>query len=299
MIKGVNFSSWLFALAVLIGGCKEIPPNIDFSDPVVLAKDTTYITNDLPSGIKNNVLIEDISGVKCNNCPKAAKIAHDIQDNNAEGRVVVMTLHIMELPQLTSPYSTSNDTFNTVVSSEIATTRYIGNISGLPTGGINRKVFDGQTQTYLSYTTWESHVDELLKEEAKAAIDLEVAAKENRKFLVNVTSTFLESDETPVYMSIYLTESKIISKQLSTDGPIDDYEHNYILRQGITNVSGIKLADKVEEGRVFEKGVEFEIPNKYDLENCNIVVLLTKADSKPDPTPDDYQVIQCAEVSVL
>ena len=104
-----QFGLWVTLLFIF--GCTEVPPFIDFSEPILLAKDTTYITTDIPQNVLKNVLIEDISGVKCNNCPKAADIAHDIQGKNDLGRVVVMTLHSNKYGAFTAPYSDSKDTF--------------------------------------------------------------------------------------------------------------------------------------------------------------------------------------------
>lgn len=51
-------------VSLLILSCGEIPPFVDFSEPILLARDTTYITNDIPSTALKNVLLEDISGGK-------------------------------------------------------------------------------------------------------------------------------------------------------------------------------------------------------------------------------------------
>lgn len=282
-----------FLISLTVFSCKEIPPAIDFSEPVLLARDTTYVTTDLPSDPVKNVLIEDISGVKCNNCPKAAEIAHKTQDKNGAGRVVVMTLHSKNYAAFTAPFEDSKDTFNTDEATQIVENLYIGNVLGLPTGGVDRKVFGGETQSLISYTTWETRVNEQLLEKPGALLELELIRKTGRTVIVNVKSTFLEKNESPVHLSLFITESHIQSKQKMPDNTYNkDYEHNSILRKGITNYSGLKLADAFEVGRVFEKGFEIEIPEKYTIENCSIVALLNKVEA------DNYEVLQCAEAHI-
>ncbi|MBO6516018.1 MAG: Omp28-related outer membrane protein [Bacteroidia bacterium] len=272
-----------------IMGCKEIPPPIDFSEPILLARDTTYVTTDIPTNPEKSVLIEDISGVKCNNCPKAADVAHDVQKKNP-GRVVVLTLHSTDFAVFTAPYSDSRDTFNTEESTQIVRTLHQGNVAGLPTGGVDRKVFDGETQSLIPYTTWEARVNEQLDLKAKATLDLELIKEAGRRVIANVKTTFTEADATPVYMSVFIVESHILSKQKMPDNSFNpDFEHNSILREGVTTFSGIKLADNVEAGRVFEKGFTIDIPEKYVMEDCSVVVLINKQDEF------NKEVVQCAE----
>ncbi|MBO6515079.1 MAG: Omp28-related outer membrane protein [Bacteroidia bacterium] len=291
-MKNLFQQLWPLAiLVVVVLSCKETPPFIDYSEPILLSKDTTYVTSDLPKNPLKNVLIEDISGVKCNNCPKAAEIAHDIQVKHDEGRVVVLTLHSNNFGVFTGPYSDSRDTFNTDEATLIVD-NLMGSITGLPAGSIDRKVFSGQTQNIISaYESWETYVNIQLNEKPKAWIDLEVLKKEERTYITNIKSTFLEKDETPVFLSIFITESKIESKQKMPDNSYDnEFEHNSILRKAITTYSGLKLADNIDSvGRVFEKGLEIDIPSKYNIDNCSIVVLINKID------PNNKQVIQCVE----
>lgn len=276
------------ALSIL--SCTEVPPFIDFSEPILLARDTTYITSDVPQQVLKNVLIEDISGVACNNCPKAAEIAHEIQAKNSQGRVVVMTLHSTKYAAFTAPFADSKDTFNTIEATEIVS-NLIGEPTGLPAGAIDRKLFDGKTSKInQQYESWESQVDLQLTIGAKAKLELEVIKQQDRKVIANIKTTFVEEDQTPVYLSIFIIESKIKSKQKMPDNTYDkDFEHNSILRKGVTNYAGLLLAQSVEVGRVFEKGLEFEIPAKYNIDNCAIVALINKN------VGNNTEIIQCAE----
>jgi len=278
-------------VSLLILSCGEIPPFVDFSEPILLARDTTYITNDIPSNALKNVLLEDISGVNCNNCPKAAKIAHDIQNNNDPGRVVVMTLHPKTYPQYTAPHPDSKDTFNTQEATDIMSS-LLGEPRGFPAGAVDRKLFDGfQTKLLSEYNAWPTYVNQQLALPSKADLDLTVLREGERTVIANVKTTFLEADATPVYISVFIVESHIISRQTMPAKPTDnyDYEHNSILREGVTLWSGLLLAKSVEKGRVFEKGFKFELPNRYVMENCSIVVLINKNDKQ------STEVLQCIE----
>ena len=61
--------SFFIAIVSALVSCKEEPPAVDFSVPPV---DTTYVDGGIQAGTQlKNVLIEDFTGVKCINCPKA------------------------------------------------------------------------------------------------------------------------------------------------------------------------------------------------------------------------------------
>jgi len=136
-------------VSLLILSCCEIPPFVDFSEPILLARDTTYITNDVPSTVLKNVLLEDISGVRCKNCPKAAKIAHDIQSNNDPGRVVVMTLHSKIYNNNTAPHPAGKNTLNTKKPTEMVSGWLVERM-GWPAGAVVRKLLNGFQTRLLS-----------------------------------------------------------------------------------------------------------------------------------------------------
>ena len=115
-----------------------------------------------------------------------------------------------------------------------------------------------------------------------------------RNFIGNVKATFIEAQTTPVHLSIFITESNIISKQKLPDNSYDkDYINEFILRKGLTPYNGLLLSKEIEIGRVFVKGVEFTVPDKYILENCSLVVLINRV------SPGDNEVLNCIEASFL
>ena len=68
----------------MFSACEEVPPAIDFSEPVVPSKDSTYTVSTEPPAQHKAVLIEDITGVRCINCPDAALKAKDKINKKSE-----------------------------------------------------------------------------------------------------------------------------------------------------------------------------------------------------------------------
>lgn len=68
----------LAALVVFAIGCDKI--------------DNPHKPYSAPSGNKT-VLIKDFTGVRCNNCPEAAEIVHELQHQLGEDRIFIMSVH--------------------------------------------------------------------------------------------------------------------------------------------------------------------------------------------------------------
>ena len=294
-VQSLLFGGFIaFVALAAFNSCSEIPPYIDFSRPIIIYRaDTTYVTTNLPTGVQRNILIEDISGVKCNNCPRAADIAHNIQADNDSGRVIVMTLHSWDFAELTAPYPESKDTLNTDEATRIVQNLHIGNVAGLPAGGIDRLVFEGETQSLIPYWKWEAKANERLAVPAVADLTLTMEVKEDRVMTGTMRTTFLQDIETPILMSLFILENDIKTKQKMPDNTYNkDYKHYSVLRKALTPITGVKLADNAEIGRVYERVFEFEVPEKYVFENCSVVALISTV------TADDNEVLQSAEAHI-
>jgi hypothetical protein len=285
-----SFKFLALGLFVLAFGCKEQPPFIDYNPPIVLAKDTCYMATNIPQKQDKRVVVEDISGVRCVNCPQAATAAHNIKDNNPD-RVTILTLHSNGFSAFTHPYS---DTFNTLEATLIIEQLTIGTIAGLPIGAVQRKIFPGKSGTVTPYGTWAGYAASELLLKADVNVELDVITdKPNRKVTANVKSSFTSANDTAVYLTLILTESHIISEQDSKDSLITRYEHNFILRKTITPYNGILISDKAIMGQVCEKGFEFEIPKKYNYDNCSVVALVHRRE-----IGKNIEILQSAEVEL-
>lgn len=268
------------AAAALFSGCEEVPPFIDYSKKVVLAKDTTYFIDVLPNAEDKNVLIEDLSGVRCVNCPDANVTARNIQAKNPK-RVVVLTLFPTSLKNFTTPFA-GEDTLVTQDAENIMT-QIMKTPTGLPSGAIDRKLFSGEPSITMRETKWEKYTNDQLLLKSKVNTSIEMTKDEGqRKLVANVKTVFTESFNHPVYLTVMLVESDIESKQDTRGGEVEDYIHHHVLRKCITPYNGLQLATTVEKGRVFEKGFEIIVPEKYKFANCSVVAIvnLNEADNK-------------------
>lgn len=277
-------------LAVMFHSCTEIPPFIDFSDGPVVLKDTSYITPQVPGKPPKHALIEDISGVRCVNCPAASETAKQLLSKYGE-KVSLITLHPTSLRQYTTPHQ-GYDTLSTEVA-ELIMTQILGTPAGLPAGAVNRTLFTGENRITMAHTSWEKYVQEEIALFSPVVLENTFSGSEaERKGVLSIKITLAEAVNRPLALSVFLLESDIISKQSTPDGYEEKYKHIHVLREGITPYNGIKLGDSFVAGRVFEKDFEVSFPPKYEYKNCSFVVLIHNADGQ------DKNVIQVNSLDI-
>lgn len=275
-------ASWLYT------ACTEVPPRINYEPEIPLLRDTTYTVNPVPDAENRNAVIEDITGIRCVNCPDAATTAKNIKDGNDDGRVVIVAIHPKSLGFFTAPLD--GDSFNTQEGEDIVQ-NLIGVPRGLPSGPVNRIKFDGESEVTLPPAKWSGYANDVLGQKSKVNLEADLTpVKETRSAIINIKATFLQNDPTPVNLTVMLLEDNIIGHQYTIDGKVDDYVHEHIFRKTITPFSGIQLAESVTAGTVIEKGFSFEVSEDFEFDNCSVVVMVNKVDD------ENKEVLQAKEI---
>lgn len=296
-------------IAFIVASCEEVPPPINYEKSTQL-KDTTYVKTPAPAAQQKHVLLEDVSGVKCVNCPDAAIIAKSILDA-FPGRAFTTVMHpdIPALANFVSPITKSGHEsrfdFRTKDASDIL--QLIGIPGSLPSGFVNRRKFAGQQSRILGRAEWFAKCQEELNGTTPVNIELENKYDEAKKEgVITVKITFTQALSKKYYLSILLTEDSIVDTQEYQD-PItfdvlfdNNYVHKHVLRDVITNATGDPLttndAVTIVAGRTFEKSYTYKTDVsekiKVNPKKAHLLVFVHE-----DATGID--VIQVDEVSVL
>lgn len=279
----MKFSSrpiWQFSVilgALLSFGCKEIPPFIDFSEGPIVLRDTTYVTGGIPAKEYKNVLIEDISGVRCVNCPSASETAKQLL-SKYENQVFLATLHPLTLRQYTTPH-TGYDTLSTE-EAEYIMQNILGTPTGLPAGAVNRQKFEGEDRITMAHTSWEKYCVDEMAEFSPIALECDLIKGDTAsKAIVKTKTTAVEVINRPLSMTIMILESDIKSKQSTPTGYDENYKHSYVLRGTLTPYNGIVLSQALERGRVYEKDFEVSLNDKWVPQNCSLLIILHHNDA--------------------
>ncbi len=285
----------LIVLLLFIIGCRETPPFIDFGKKAIGLKDTTYLVSPIPSPANRKIYIEDITGVRCQNCPKAASKIHEIDSMNP-GNVIALALYPFFITNLTTPYP-GFEILNTNDADFIYTNIY-NSPSTIPGGGINRKKYPGETELNAHFNKWVGHTEILKTESTPIVLQTKLVKLDTiaNKYTISVKVLFASEYKDEVNLSLLISENKIISQQSMPDGSVNaKYIHNHVLRKAITNFNGLPLKilpsinGNYEAGRVFEKEFDFSIDQKWKRKNCKIVILVNRFDA------NSKEVLQAAE----
>jgi len=270
----------IFTLAVLIisAGCKEEPPFIDLSRPVQKLLDTNYIVSPVPAVQDKKVLLEDISGVKCVNCPDAAAKADELKALHGE-KLVVVTL--MPDKSLLANFTDPDPDYAQVSNPQV--TQLLNSLnppSAMPLGMINRT--NNGNGLMVVYQRWPGDVQTELNKPNTVNIEIETSYDNgNRQLLVTAIITYTEDQtDSNQSMSIVLTESNIFGKQKKSTGDDKNYEFKHVARDFATNPTGDPLPKNLSKGRQIKRQYAINVLPNWDIAHCEVVVLVHSSANK-------------------
>ena len=266
---------------------EELPPVIMTEEEKPLL-DTFYIGS-VPAASVKKVLLFDVTGVRCNNCPKAAVLAKNLATSNA-GRVEVVALYPKTPMSLTFPWA-GYDTMSTIEAEQIATA--MGGITSLPLGAVDQVAFNGSK--LLNTSDWGAAVTAQLAKTSPFNLSVKSTWKsadgKSRVEIKAVANTSITSNYKWV---VAITENGVKSKQSDQDAPggmVDEYEHEHALRGVVGSTLGSDVnSAAVSAGYVREKHFYLVPKAKWNASKCDVVVWVYNADTK--------EVVQVEKVSL-
>jgi len=272
--------------------CEEEPTSV-ITDPSQIALlDSTYVSSSTINPVQKKVLMEEFSGVKCSNCPAGNAKTHEIYNANS-GNVIVVTVHSNFLA---SPYPGSPDLRNP--DAQALSLAPLGPVPIKPSTYINRIKYAAFTnRAVIDIDEWENLVNAELALTSPIDINLEtVYVKANeRKFRYRVTLKFAEAMQ-DISLGFLLNESEIIAEQLDGSTHIEDYEHEFVLRDFITAIIGENISTTIEANTVIIKEFEIDLneaeyneEGDWEIENMHLVAFIRAAND---------EILQSAEVAL-
>ena len=232
------------------------------------------------------VLLEDYTGVKCNNCPAAALIASQLQEQN-EGHLVVLGVHPNN-PGNASQQSPSGG-FPDFRTDDGKTWNDYFNITAYPNGTVNR------TGGVFGAAQWVSAVDAIIGNDAPVRLIVKTEFDDaTRDLKLSIHSKFLQDVESDdVRLTICMMEDNIIGKQRTNDGIDENYVHRHVFRgtaDGQTWGRVLSSAESIAEGSNFITNMKFKLSTNYDADEFYIVAFISDNNTK--------EVLMAAEAKI-
>lgn len=239
------------------------------------------------------VLLEEYTGVKCSNCPDGHRIANQLAERHP-GRFYAVNIHTSSYAE---PYGAGEPDFRTTYGDELAQN---AGVDALPSGVINRHVFQGNAQA-LSRPLWEGYTEACLELPAYANIAGRASFDwQTRELSVEVQVFF--TDSVPVeanFIHVALIQNDIVGSQKNAaNNPAQNlgnnrYRHMHALRDFVTDLWGDEIAGAAKGGfvsRTYTKRLPARIRNiELVPADLNLIVFLTE---------DRNEVINVTEVPI-
>lgn len=227
-------------------------------------------------------LLEDYTGVKCNNCPEAGALALQLQEQY-EGHLVVLGVH--PKGALQNPAGGFPD-FRTDDGNEW---NNAFNIAAYPNGLVNR------TGGVLGSAQWATAVSSYMDSPAPIRLIVKTEFDDaTRELKVSIHSKFLQKFEgADIRLITCLMEDNILGKQVTPTGIDTAYMHRHVFRgtaDGQTWGRLLSSSDIINAGQNFITNMKFILNDNYNPDQFYIVAFISNDDTK--------EVLMAAEAKI-
>ena len=242
-------------------------------------KDGDYYKPVTAGASDRKVLIEDYTGQKCGNWPRAAETA--LQLKNLYGdNVVIMAVHVGFFAVPDSKGTFTYD-FRTPAGNALDSIYGIS-AAGLPQGMVNRKIFSGSP--IVAYGAWGQSVAQIINTPPDMIIDTLTASFDSLAKTVTVkTNTKFAKTLTGKYnIVVCITEDSIIKPQEDySKSPqiITNYVHHHALRATLTGTFGEFLVSApTAASRVKKEYIKVPVKDTdWNPQHLSAIVFITDA----------------------
>ena len=252
-------------------------------EPAVAQSDTIPLVESDTANFDGKivVLLEDYTGVKCNNCPEAGALALQLQEQN-EGHLVVLGVHPKSALQ--NPAGGFPD-FRTDDGNEW--NNYF-NIGAYPNGLVNRTGVVGASE-------WTSAVNNVIGNDAPVRLIVKTEFNEGtRELKLSIHAKFLQNVESDdVRITTCMMEDNIVGKQQTPDGIDANYVHRHVFRGTADNQTWgrvLSSAESISEGSNFITNMKFTLSDDYNADEFYIVAFISDNNTK--------EVLMAAETKI-
>ncbi len=237
------------------------------------------------------VLLEELTGVKCPNCPAGTEKVESLLEIFGEN----LASYSVHGSFLTTPTDQSQYDFRNPFAIDLENS--FKPFLGKPAAVIDRKNFDGQDFLAVdNIDQWQSLVEEELNRKQVLQISSSHAYEfASRLLSIDLGISALEDLNGNLSLSIVISESHIIDAQLNVSEIIPDFEHNHVLRTMLTNFDGDQLINGMTANQTLNRSYSYTLPEEIGLwipENLEVIVFVTDASQ-------EGQVIQAHKFYVI
>lgn len=197
--------------------------------------------NDTPEQVVRKVLLEDITGHRCNNCPRAARIAQSLKEDLFGDNLILVGVHA---GGFASPYAPIGDGFYDSDHRTTAGTAYqqAYSVNFFPAGLVSRRVF--QNSIVVSEGSWGSAVAEIAGLPSPFDLRILNSTVQGSQISAEVRVRFVDDVQGDHRIVVYLVEDHVVDWQLDSEATppdVENYDHRHMLRANLNGTWGDAL----------------------------------------------------------
>jgi hypothetical protein len=234
-----------------------------------------YVPPKIPT---RKVLLEDYTGHKCGNCPRAAEVITTLHATYGED-LVVISIHAGDFAKTDTDFP---QTFTTTAGNDW-NMHFIGLAGAYPAGAVNRKKY---AQDIMQYSTskWSSVVAAGFKDEVIMDLSIVPAFDAGTRNLdVTVKGVFKKAYSKNVSVSVVLTEDSIVGPQTDYKyGTWPNYVFVHMLRDAVNGSWGTPFTSqpKAAKDSVTVTFSNFKVNEAFKAGKMSIVAFAMDTETK-------------------
>lgn len=285
MMKNIlKISIILGSLLTLSSCCDEVELDDYLNTPYLSLDIDPYVFPDPPAEVKRNILLEDFTGHKCGNCPRAAdKIEEIMASSPYSEQVIPVAIHGDGGNFNTFNPDDEKFFYDFTTPEGIDLDRHFGvSAKGLPNGLVNRKEYE--SGTIIGFPKWKAAIDEVINDSPVAWVDVHGqfhVSEGNNLITIDARVKMLESYPNPINVNVIIVENNMINWQKDYDATpkdIKDYVHKHVLRynheiknRNLYGTWGIELetthsnTDEIKRITTTIDGTDWNLDNLYAI----------------------------------
>lgn len=253
-LKNIFLGVATAAMAMAAASCS----NIDEGDRLIYVK---------PAEVGRAVLIEDLTGQRCINCPDGTDIINGIIETYGEDNVIAVGIHC-------GPLGFAGNSKRVGLMTDTGVEYYKhwanGTNLGQPSAIFNRKKGKGPID---NYNNWAAEVGRIISEKANLSVDIANAYDAKTRTLTTKVGAFGVNGTVSGKLQVWIVEDGIKAMQMMPDGSANqDYIHNHVFRAAVNGTWGEEVT--VKEGETTSKDYSYVLPETWNAENISVVAFV-------------------------
>lgn len=231
--------------------------NIDEGDRLIYVK---------PAEVGRTVLIEDLTGQRCINCPTGTDIINGIIETYGEDNVIAVGIHCGPLGFAGNSKRVG---LKTDTGDEYFTHWANGTKLYQPSAIFNRKKGPND-----SFNNWAAEVGLIISEKANLSVNIANTYDAKTRTLTTKVGAFGVNGTVSGKLQVWIVEDGVKAFQMMPDGSANlDYVHNHVFRAAVNGTWGEEVT--VKEGETTTKQYSYEhLPETWNAENISVVAFV-------------------------